>query len=65
MEPTATTTIWDSVTTVITNLTNLMGTMSTTLLSNQIFQIVIGIIMFSLAMGYVFTLVRKLRTRGR
>ena len=65
MEPTATATIWDSVTTVITNLTNLMGTMSTTLLSNQIFQIVIGIIMFSLAMGYVFTLVRKLRTRGR
>ena len=57
--------LFSSVTDVVSNLTTLMGTMSTTLLSNTIFQIVIGIIMFSIAMGYVFTLVRKLRRKGR
>ena len=58
-------TLWENVTTVITNLVTLMGTMTTALLANELFQIVLGIVFFSIAMGIVFTLVRKIRKRGK
>lgn len=58
-------TLWENVTTVITNLVTLMGTMTTSLLANELFQIVLGIVFFSIAMGIVFTLVRKIRKRGK
>ena len=51
--------------TVISNLVNMLGTVSTALLSNSIFQIVIGIVLFNIVMGIVYSLVRKLRKRGK
>lgn len=57
--------LWTSVTTVVSNIITLMGTVSTALLSNEIFQIVIGVVIFGIVMGVVFTLVRKLRRRGK
>ena len=58
-------TLWDNVTTVVTNLVSLMGTMTTALLANELFQIVLGIVFFSIAMGIVFTLVRKVKRHGK
>ena len=57
--------LWTSVTTVVSNIITLMGTVSTALLSNEIFQIVIGVVIFGIVMGVVFTLVKKLRRRGK
>lgn len=51
--------------TVITNIVEMLGTVSTALLSNSIFQIVIGIVLFNIVMGIVYSLVRKLRKRGK
>lgn len=58
-------TLWQNVTTVITNLVTLMGTMTTSLLANELFQIVLGIVFFSIVMGIVFGLVRKIKKHGR
>ena len=57
--------LWTNVEAVITNLVSLMGTMTTALLANELFQIVLGIVFFSIAMGIVFGLVRKIRRRGK
>lgn len=51
--------------TVITNIVEMLGTVSTALLSNSIFQIVIGIVLFNIVMGIVYSLVKKLRKRGK
>ena len=56
--------LWTAVTTSVTNLVTLMGTMSTALLANEIFQLVIGVIMFGIGMGVVFTLTKKVKRRG-
>ncbi len=63
MEPT--TTIWDSITTVITNIISSLGTVASALMNNQLFQITLGIVIFGIVMGIVFTLVRKIRRRGK
>ena len=57
--------MWENITTVITNLVTLMGTMTTSLLANELFQIVLGIVFFGIAMGIVFRLVRKVRNHGK
>ena len=58
-------TLWTNVEAVITNLVSLMGTMTTALLANELFQIVLGIVFFGIAMGIVFGLVRKVRNHGK
>lgn len=58
-------TLWTMVTSVATNMVSLMGTVSTGLMSNEIFQIVVGVVLFGIAMGIVFALVKKLKRRGR
>ena len=58
-------TLWENVTTVVTNLVSLMGTMSTALLGNELFQIVLGIVFFGIGMGIIFTLVRKIKRHGK
>ena len=58
-------TLWTNVEAVITNLVSLMGTMTTALLANELFQIVLGIVFFGIAMGIVFRLVRKVRNHGK
>lgn len=59
------TALFESVTTVITQMITLLGTVSTALLENSIFQIMMGIIILFIVMGIVFRLVRKLRKGGR
>lgn len=57
--------LFTAVSTVVTKIVELMGTVSSALLDNPIFQIVIGVIMFGIGMGVVFTLVKKLKRRGK
>lgn len=57
--------LWTTITSVITNITTLLGNVTTALLSNELFGIVIGIVMFSIGMGIVFSLVKKIRKRGK
>lgn len=57
--------LWTTITSVITNFVKLLSTVTTSLLSNELFGIVIGIVMFSIGMGVVFTLVNKVRKRGK
>ena len=57
--------LWEVITSTSSNLITLMGNISTGLLANDIFKLVIGIIMFGIGMSVVFTLVRKLRRRGK
>ena len=56
--------LWTSITSTITNIISLMGTVATALMSNQIFQITLGVIFFGIVMGVVYSLVRKLKRRG-
>ena len=63
--PTVMETMWTNITSVITNLVSLMGDMTSALLGNELFQIVLGIVFFGIAMGIVFRLVRKVRNHGK
>lgn len=65
MEGNALGTLFTNVGTVITEIIELLGTVSTSLLSNSIFQIMMGIIVLFIVMGIVFGLVKKLRRGGR
>ncbi len=57
--------LFTAVTEVITNILTLFGSVCTTLLNNPIFQITIGIVILGIVMGLVFTLVRKMRKKGK
>lgn len=57
--------LWTGITSVISNVMTLLGTVTTGLLSNELFQITIGIVVFIIVMGIVFTLVTKVRRRGK
>ncbi len=63
--PSVLSSMFSNITDVITNLVTLMGNMTTSLLANQLFQIVLGIVFFSIVMGVVFRLVRKVKNHGR
>ena len=63
MEPTPT--IWDSITTVITNLISGLGTVANALMGNELFQITLGVVIFGILMGIVYSLVKKIRKRGK
>lgn len=56
--------LWTNITTVVSKIAELLGTMTTTLIGNELFQIVLGVVVFGIGMGIVFTLVRKVRKRG-
>lgn len=58
-------TIWTTATEVVSNVITMLGTVSNALLSNQLFQITIGIVLFGIVMGIVYGLLRKLRKRGK
>lgn len=57
--------LWTNITTCVSKITELMGTMTTTLIGNELFQIVLGTVVFGIGMSIVFTLVRKVRKRGK
>ena len=57
--------LFESITTVITSVMTLFGKVSTGLMGNEIFQLMFGIVVLGVIMGIVFTLVRKVKRRGR
>ena len=57
--------LWTNITTVVSKLAELLGTTTTTLIGNELFQIVLGTVVFGIGMGIVFTLVKKIRKRGK
>ncbi len=57
--------LFESITTVITSVMTLFGKVSTSLMGNEIFQLMFGIVVLGVIMGIVFTLVRKVKRRGR
>ena len=59
------TTLFENVTTVVTEILKLFTSVSGTLLSNSIFQLVVGVVVLGIIMGLVFTMVRKLKRRGK
>lgn len=57
--------LFTAVTTVVTNIMTLLGTVGEGLLSNVIFQIMMGIALLFLVIGIIFRLVRKMRKGGK
>ena len=57
--------LFENVTTVITKITTLLGTVTKNLLSNEIFQLMFGIAVLFIVMGIIFRLVKKMRKGGR
>ena len=58
-------TLFDNVSTVITNILTLFTTVGTQLMNNSLFQLTIGVVVLGIVMSLVFTMVRKLRKRGK
>ncbi len=58
-------TLFDNVTTVITNILTLFTKVGTELMSNSLFQLTVGVVVLGIVMSLVFTMVRKLKKRGR
>lgn len=58
-------TLFDNVTTVITNILTLFTTVGTELMNNSLFQLTIGVVVLGIVMSLVFTMVRKLKRRGK
>lgn len=63
--PTVIGTLFQNVTTVITKILELMTSVSTTLMNNPIFQVTVGIVILGIVMSLIFTLLRKMKRRGR
>ena len=63
-DPTPLESLWEGVTTVISNVMTSLGTVGTSLIANPIFQIMFGILILGVVIGLVFRLVRKVKTRG-
>ena len=57
--------LFASVTTVVTNILTLFTTVSAEFLKNEIFQLMFGVVVLGIIMGLVFTMVRKLKRRGK
>lgn len=58
-------TMFTNIGTVITEVMKLLGTVTTSLLSNEIFQIAMGLVFLSIVIGLVFYLVAKAKRKGR
>lgn len=57
--------LWTGITSVISNIMTLLGTITTGLLSNELFQITIGVVVFIIVVGVVFALLSKVRRKGK
>lgn len=53
-----------AVASVITLITTSFGTVGTALMTNSVFQLVVGTVIFSISMGVVYSLVKKLKRKG-
>ena len=63
--PTAMETLFSSISTNISKIMECLSSVSTSLMSNSIFQLTIGIAVLFIIFGIVFKLVRKMRKGGR
>lgn len=54
-------TLFSTISTIITNIMDLFINVSSSLLENTIFQLLIGVIILSIVIGLVFTLIKKLK----
>lgn len=59
------TALFNAITEVVTEILTLFGSVSTTLMSNPIFQLTVGVVVLGIIMSLVFTMVRKLKRRGK
>lgn len=59
------TALFTAITEVVTEILTLFGSVSTTLMSNPIFQLTVGVVVLGIVMSLVFTMVRKLKRRGK
>lgn len=57
-------TLATSVASTITLITTSMGTIGTALMANEIFKLVLGVVIFSISMGVIYSLVKKLKRKG-
>ncbi len=57
--------LWTGVTSSVGKIVPLIGTVTTGLLSNELFQIMIGIVVFMIIFGIVLVLTAKIRRRGK
>ncbi len=57
--------LWTTIKTVITNIVDLLTTVCTSLISNPIFQIMLGVAVFGIVVGIVMYLVKKMRRQGK
>ena len=57
--------LFTAVTSVVSNIMTLLGTVGESLLSNVIFQIMMGIALLFLVIGIIFRLVKKMRKGGK
>lgn len=57
--------LWTTIKTVITNIVELLTTVCTSLISNPIFQIMLGVALFGIVVGIVMYLVKKMRRQGK
>lgn len=54
-----------AISTVITNIISSLGTVATALMSNDLFLIALGVVFFGIIMGVVYSLLRKVKKRGK
>ena len=52
--------MWTNITSVITHLVSLMGNMTTSLFGNELFQMILGLIFFSIGLGMIFSIVKQI-----
>ncbi len=57
--------LFENITTVITKILELFASVSSSLLGNEIFQLMFGIVVLYVIMGIVFVLVRKIKNKGK
>ena len=65
MEENAMTGLLTNAATVISKIVENLGTVCTALISNPLFQIMFGILIFYVVFGIVFRLVKKVRKGGK
>jgi len=53
-----------TVASVVTLITTTMSSIATALMANDIFMMVIGVVIFGIAIGVIFSLVKKLKRKG-
>lgn len=57
-------TLWTGITSSVEKIVPLIGNVTTGLLSNELFQVIIGIIIFTIILGVIFSLIKLMKKRN-